>query len=64
KSQTKEPAISVCIDDATIFGHFNLIGQNFIKLQTYSRSFLKDCIDHFAHVLTIANSVISHFSAN
>ncbi|KRY44890.1 hypothetical protein T03_11596 [Trichinella britovi] len=28
KSQTKEPAIAVCIDDATIFGHFNLIGQN------------------------------------
>ncbi|KRY45394.1 Deoxyribonuclease-2-beta, partial [Trichinella britovi] len=25
KSQTKEPAIAVCIDDATIFGHFNLI---------------------------------------
>ncbi|KRX54166.1 Deoxyribonuclease-2-alpha, partial [Trichinella sp. T6] len=28
KSQTKEPAMAVCIDDATIFGHFNLIGQN------------------------------------
>ncbi|KRX54579.1 Plancitoxin-1, partial [Trichinella sp. T9] len=28
KSQTKEPAIAVCIDDATIFGHFNRIGQN------------------------------------
>ncbi|KRX64991.1 Deoxyribonuclease-2-alpha [Trichinella sp. T6] len=27
-SQTKEPAMAVCIDDATIFGHFNLIGQN------------------------------------
>ncbi|KRZ01790.1 Plancitoxin-1 [Trichinella zimbabwensis] len=25
KSQTKEPAMAVCIDDATIFGHFNLI---------------------------------------
>ncbi|KRX34669.1 Deoxyribonuclease-2-alpha, partial [Trichinella murrelli] len=30
KSQTKEPAMAVCIDDATIFGHFNLIGQNLI----------------------------------
>ncbi|KRZ30876.1 Plancitoxin-1 [Trichinella pseudospiralis] len=28
KSQTKEPSMAVCIDDATIFGHFNLIGQN------------------------------------
>ncbi|KRZ82472.1 hypothetical protein T08_2012, partial [Trichinella sp. T8] len=28
KSQTKEPAMAVCIDDATIFGHFNRIGQN------------------------------------
>ncbi|KRX19744.1 Plancitoxin-1 [Trichinella nelsoni] len=28
KSQTKEPAMAVCIDDATIFGHFNGIGQN------------------------------------
>ncbi|KRX12938.1 Deoxyribonuclease-2-alpha [Trichinella nelsoni] len=28
KSQTKEPAIAVCIDDATIFGQFNVIGQN------------------------------------
>ncbi|KRX87216.1 Plancitoxin-1 [Trichinella pseudospiralis] len=28
KSQTKEPAMAVCIDDATIFGRFNLIGQN------------------------------------
>ncbi|KRX12720.1 Deoxyribonuclease-2-alpha [Trichinella nelsoni] len=28
KSQTKEPAMAVCIDDATIFGHFNVIGQN------------------------------------
>ncbi|KRY07425.1 Deoxyribonuclease-2-alpha [Trichinella patagoniensis] len=28
KSQTKEPAMAVCIDDATIFGHFNLIGVN------------------------------------
>ncbi|KRX12839.1 Plancitoxin-1 [Trichinella nelsoni] len=28
KSQTIEPAMAVCIDDATIFGHFNLIGQN------------------------------------
>ncbi|KRZ61579.1 hypothetical protein T02_14810 [Trichinella nativa] len=28
KSQTKEAAVAVCIDDATIFGHFNLIGQN------------------------------------
>ncbi|XP_003382225.1 hypothetical protein Tsp_09070 [Trichinella spiralis] len=25
KSQTKEPAMAVCIDDATIFGHFNKI---------------------------------------
>ncbi|KRZ65927.1 Plancitoxin-1 [Trichinella papuae] len=28
KSQAKEPAMAVCIDDATIFGHFNLIAQN------------------------------------
>ncbi|KRX62024.1 hypothetical protein T09_8324 [Trichinella sp. T9] len=28
KSQTKEAAITVWIDDATIFGHFNLINQN------------------------------------
>ncbi|KRZ85068.1 Deoxyribonuclease-2-alpha [Trichinella sp. T8] len=28
KSQTKEPAMAVCIDDAAIFGHFNRIGQN------------------------------------
>ncbi|XP_003382202.1 deoxyribonuclease II family protein [Trichinella spiralis] len=35
KSQTKEPAIAVCIDDATIFGHFNLIGQNQIKSYSY-----------------------------
>ncbi|XP_003382205.1 deoxyribonuclease II family protein, partial [Trichinella spiralis] len=28
KSQTKEPAMAVCIDDATIFGLFNVIGQN------------------------------------
>ncbi|KRX86753.1 Plancitoxin-1, partial [Trichinella pseudospiralis] len=28
KSQAKEPSIAVCIDDATIFGHFNLIGQS------------------------------------
>ncbi|KRY50276.1 hypothetical protein T03_6305, partial [Trichinella britovi] len=27
KSQTKEPAMAVCIDDATIFGQFNQIGQ-------------------------------------
>ncbi|KRZ48092.1 hypothetical protein T02_12127 [Trichinella nativa] len=27
-SQTKEPAMAVCIDDATIFDHFNRIGQN------------------------------------
>ncbi|KRY45156.1 hypothetical protein T03_444 [Trichinella britovi] len=26
KSQIKEPAMAVCIDDATIFGHFNRIG--------------------------------------
>ncbi|KRX56197.1 Deoxyribonuclease-2-beta [Trichinella sp. T9] len=28
KSQTKEPAMAVCIDDAAIFDHFNRIGQN------------------------------------
>ncbi|KRZ47957.1 Plancitoxin-1 [Trichinella nativa] len=28
KSQAKEPAMAVCIDDATIFGHFNRIAQN------------------------------------
>ncbi|KRX29351.1 hypothetical protein T05_5170 [Trichinella murrelli] len=28
KNQIKEPAMAVCIDDATIFGHFNVIGQN------------------------------------
>ncbi|KRY52434.1 Deoxyribonuclease-2-alpha, partial [Trichinella britovi] len=31
KSQTKEPAMAVCIDDATIFGHFNRIGQNIFR---------------------------------
>ncbi|KRZ82469.1 Plancitoxin-1, partial [Trichinella sp. T8] len=30
KSQTKEPAMAVCIDDAAIFGHFNRIGQNYL----------------------------------
>ncbi|KRX58017.1 Plancitoxin-1 [Trichinella sp. T9] len=36
KSQAKEPAIAVCIDDATIFGHFNRIapGQNIGKAFT------------------------------
>ncbi|KRZ53155.1 hypothetical protein T02_8137, partial [Trichinella nativa] len=27
KSQTKEPAMAVCIDDATIFGHFSRIAR-------------------------------------
>ncbi|KRX55218.1 Deoxyribonuclease-2-beta, partial [Trichinella sp. T9] len=31
KSQAKEPAMAVCIDDATIFGHFNRIAQNECK---------------------------------
>ncbi|KRZ51310.1 Deoxyribonuclease-2-alpha [Trichinella nativa] len=33
KSQTKEPAMAVCIDDAAIFGHFNLIGPGPISWQ-------------------------------
>ncbi|KRX69485.1 Deoxyribonuclease-2-alpha [Trichinella sp. T6] len=48
KSQTKEPAIAVCIDDATIFGHFNLIGQNFIFLNLATcRDFLPAEFFHF-----------------
>ncbi|KRY44309.1 hypothetical protein T03_10629, partial [Trichinella britovi] len=53
KSQTKEPAMAVCIDDATIFGHFNLIGQN--KL-------ISVCYCAFSnnrnHILIIQNNLI------
>ncbi|XP_003382222.1 deoxyribonuclease II family protein [Trichinella spiralis] len=33
KSQTKEPGMAVCIDDASIFGHFNAI--NFYHIASY-----------------------------
>ncbi|KRX13791.1 Deoxyribonuclease-2-alpha [Trichinella nelsoni] len=42
KSQTKEPAMAVCINDATIFGHFNRIGQNDILLLTITTSYPYD----------------------
>ncbi|KRY36392.1 Plancitoxin-1 [Trichinella spiralis] len=53
KSQTKEPAMAVCIDDATIFGHFNKIAHE--ATHDDGTHFIKDCIDHFAHALSIAN---------
>ncbi|KRY30910.1 Plancitoxin-1, partial [Trichinella spiralis] len=53
KSQTKEPAIAVCIDDATIFGHFNLIGQN--KSQTKEPA-IAVCIDDA--------TIFGHFNCN
>ncbi|KRX58021.1 Plancitoxin-1 [Trichinella sp. T9] len=54
KSQTKEPAIAVCIDDATIFGHFNLIGQ---KKSQAKEPAIAVCIDDatiFGHFNRIA----------
>ncbi|KRX51551.1 hypothetical protein T09_13553 [Trichinella sp. T9] len=41
KSQIKEPAMAVCIDDATIFGHFNVIGQNIWKA---TLTYIKDML--------------------
>ncbi|XP_003381033.1 deoxyribonuclease II family protein [Trichinella spiralis] len=53
KSQTKEPAIAVCIDDATIFGHFNRIGQN---------KYISMCYCAFPnnrnHILIIQNNLV------
>ncbi|KRY09937.1 Plancitoxin-1 [Trichinella patagoniensis] len=57
KSQTKEPAIAVCIDDATIFGHFNLIGQN-LSFFTFYR--LHCCTSGPGHCETDTQRIASH----
>ncbi|KRX15072.1 Plancitoxin-1 [Trichinella nelsoni] len=45
KSQTKEPAMAVCINDATIFGHFNRIGQNKQHQNVITQMVLRKQID-------------------
>ncbi|KRY44619.1 Deoxyribonuclease-2-alpha [Trichinella britovi] len=46
KSQTKEPAMAVCIDDATIFGHFNRIAQNLSFFTFYRLHFCTAGLGH------------------
>ncbi|KRZ49445.1 Deoxyribonuclease-2-alpha, partial [Trichinella nativa] len=53
KSQTKEPAMAVCIDDATIFGHFNVIGQN-----KYTFMYYCAFLNNRNHILIIQNNLI------
>ncbi|KRZ49436.1 Plancitoxin-1 [Trichinella nativa] len=57
KSQTKEPAMAVCIDDATIFGHFNVIGQNVENCKYISMCYCA-LPSNRNHILIIQNNLI------